>query len=435
MAGKKQEITPKRDFVNIGAFSVNKFPIFCSKCQTTTMVHDGRPTMVLSCSNPRCDKEFDLVYWRGVTDPGELQAYMSGVMEAAPSLSFDWETTGVDPYTCEIVGVSFCREDQPNVAIYVPLGHAVGNNMDMNTCAEICKPVLVSKPMNAHYMPFEWSWARVKWGVELRVGVDSMIEAYLDDANRVHRYDPRSLKLKGLAREIWDLNVTELSDLVDLKTSNFAYVNIKTAIPYGCQDSDLTTRLKLLWTQKNQDEQPLMHQLEHDLIPVICRMQLRGIQLNGRIIADGATVIDKEIERLQRQTFELMGFDVPPEGEYWEPPFDLGSSARVAEQFYLHMNLPHDQTYVGKPTKQFPKGQPSVGKDALENLRDEYKVMDVYLQYKEAVHMRDNFITTLPNYVNPITGYIHGTIRGQGAPTNRCAHSDPNLAQIPKRRE
>lgn len=435
MAAKKPVDEPKRDFVNIGAEAVTQFPVACPKCKSTTMLSNARPAMVVSCSNPRCDKEFDLVYWRGVTDPKELQEYLDKARTECDNMSFDYEATGLDPYTCELVGVSFCRGDQPGIAIYVPLGHAVGTNMDQQVCKEICAPFVQTVEMNAHNMAFEWSWCYIKWGVELRIGIDTCAEAFLDDANRIHRYDPRSLKLKGLARELWDLNVTEIHDLVDLKTSNFAYVGIKQAIPYGCQDSDLTTRMRILWTDKNRAEQPLMHQLEHDLIPVICRMQLRGIHLDGRLIADAATVIDVEIEKLQRKSFELMGFGVPPDGEYWEPPFDLGSSAKVAEQLFIKMGLPPDPSYIGKPTKAFPKGQPSVGKDALENLRDEYDVMDTYLKYKEAIHMRDNFITTLPTYTNPVTGYIHGSFRSQGAPTSRFAHAEPNLAQIPKKRD
>lgn len=436
MAGKPKTAidAPKREFINIGAEAVDRFPISCPLCRTTTMLSDARPTMVIKCSNGQCHKEFDLVYWRGVTNLKELQDYIDGA-RTNPSTSFDYETTSLDPYTGELVGCSFCREDQPGIAIYVPLGHAVGTNMPLPAFREIAAPFVESHPMNAHNFPFEWSWTYVKLGVETCVGVDTQIEVFLDDANRVHRYDPRNIKLKGVAKELWDLNVTELKDLVDLKTSNFAYVDIKAAIPYGCQDSDLSTRLKRLMTIKNQNEQPLMHQLEHDLIPIISRMQLRGIMLDGRLIADGATVIDKEIAQLERKVFTMMGFDVPPEGDFWEPPFDLGSSARVAHQMFNVMGLPHDLTYIGKATKQFPGGQPSVSKDALENLRDEYELMDTYLKHKEATHLRDNFITTLPNYVNPVTGYIHGSFKSPGAPTSRFAHHDPNLAQIPKKRD
>lgn len=433
MAAKKKARIPNREFTNIGGFSIEKLPATCKGCKETTLIQKGVPGMVVSCSNTRCGKEFDLVYWRGVTDPKELQQYVDGAKAEAPSTSYDYETTGLDPYTKNIVGVSFCREDQPGVAIYVPLGHAVGKCMDQEVCKEICAPFVSSHPMNAHNTSFEYAWSYIKWGVEIKIGIDSQIEAFLDDANRAHTYDPRNLKLKGLAKELWDLNVTELRDLVDLKTSNFAYVDIGVAIPYGCQDSDLTTRMKRQWTEKNMNEQPLMHRLEHDLIQCITEMQLRGIMLDGRIIADGATVLDVEIERLERQTFELMGINVAPVGEVWDAPFDLGSPTRVAEQLFIKMRLPYDRT--GKPTKLFPAGQPSVGKDALEILRDEHPVMDMYLKYKEAIHMRDNFITKLPTYVNPVTGFIHGSFKSQGAPTSRFAHQGPNMAQIPKKRD
>jgi len=431
---KKPVIIPKRDFVDIGGMEAEKFIISCPLCKQSMQVPNARPTMVVVCGTRDCSKEFDLVYWRGVTDPEELQQYLDDATNS-PSTSFDFETTGLDPYTLDIVGVSFCREDQPGVAIYVPIGHAVGHNMDAAEAKRVCAPFVESHPMNAHNMSFEWRIVFLKWGVETKVNIDSQVEAFLDDSNRCGRFSKSSLKLKDIAREIWELNVTDLKSLVDLKTSNFAYVDIKTAIPYGCQDSDLTTRLLHHMTVQNKANQPLIHRLEHELIPVVSEMSLRGIKLNGRLIADGATKMDKEIERLQEKTFRLMGYDPTPNEMtgIWDPPFDLGSPTRVAEQFFIKMGLPADR--IGKPSKMFPKGQPSVGKDALENLRDTYEVMDVYLQYKEAIHMRDSFITTLPTYVNPVTGFIHGSFNATGAPTGRFSHRQPNTAQIPKKRD
>lgn len=395
--------------------------------------------MVVPCCDITCNKEFDLVYWRAIIDPKELQQWLDDAQNAASctSTSYDYETSGLDVYANFLVGVSFGRIDQINTAIYVPIEHAIGECMPRDQVKEICAPFVVSHPMNAHNFPFEWSWTYVHWDVEVRVNVDTCIEAYLDDTNRSGRFDPRNLKLKGLAREEWDLNVTEIRDLIDLKTQNFSYVDAKTATAYGCQDSDLTSRFVNLWTEKNQAEQPLIHRLEHDLIPCIASMQLRGIKLNARMIADGALILDKEIAELQQAVFKKMGFDTSPDEMtgVWEPPFDLGSKARVSEQFFLRMGIDNDPMFVGKPTKTFPRGQPSVSKDALSDLREQHEVMDLYLTYNEAVHMRDNFITPLPGRVSPVTGFIHGSFNQTGAPTGRFSHSGPNLAQIPKKRD
>lgn len=435
---KKKAFAPKREFVNINGPEAHKFQISCPKCRTQTVVQTAKPTMVVDCSKVDCDKEFDLVWWRGVTDGKVLQDWLDDAKREAPSTSFDWECTSLDAFSGSLVGVSFCREDQPNIAIYVPMGHAVGTNMEEAQCKEIAAPFIVSHPMNAFNMVFEYIWAFIKWGVIVNISEDAQIDAWMDDTNRSHTYDPRSpLKLKKVARELWDLNVTDIKDLIDLKTMTFAYVPTKQAIPYGCQDSDLTTRLKLKFCAKNQEEQPLIWRLEHDLIPCIAAMQMRGIQLNTRHIADCALIIDKEIDILHNEVWQGMGFDTTPNemtGE-WEPPFDLGSSARVSEHFFKVMGLSPDSSFIGKPTKTFPKGQPSVSKKALKEIRKEFPVVDKYLQYNEATHVRDNAITKLPTYINPVTGFIHGSINATGAPTGRFSHSGPNMANQHKKRD
>lgn len=419
---------------NIRAPSVEGHSITCPRC---SRVHGNLKLKIGQMVACECGKKFDCVWYRPVNDPKELQDYVNKALAEAPGTSFDFETdggedTGNDPFTRNLVGVSFCRWDQPRVAIYVPLRHVVGFNMDEAVCKEICAPFVEQHPMAAHnFYGMEWPWTYVKWGVEPKVGYDTMIISWMDDTNRTHRFDPRGIGLKDMAREWWDIDVTALKQLVDLKTQNFSVVPIKLAYPYGCQDSDLSTRIVTEKVEKVKKEQGSVFELETSLISVVAKMHLRGIVLDANLLAEGATKLDQEIKELELEVFQEMGFEVQPDpmSGHWLRPFDLGSPKKVSEHLFFKMGLPYDQRDVGK------SGVPSSGKDELEQYRSAYPVVDKMLKHREAVHMRDNFLAALPGYTNAITGAIHGFFNQCGAPTGRFSHSKPNLAQIPKLRD
>jgi DNA polymerase-1 len=422
--------TARRYPTNIGALSKESVTVLCQGCAQMVTLKNVRVGQVIDHS---CGKQFDIVWWRGVTDPKELECWLADAT-SAPSIGFDFETTGLSVFTSEIVGVSFCREDQPYVAIYVPMRHQIGENMDPDVANGMCGEFVGKYPMVAHNAVFEAKFARMKWGVKVNFAADSQIESWLDDPNRSGRWEAtRGVGLKDMANELWDLHVIRLTDLIDLKQNqNFSMVDTKRAIPYGCQDSDFTIRLKKHYTDKNKQSQGLIWRLEHDLIHVIAKMELRGIEMDARKLADGATKLDAEIDQLEREVFTAMGYEISAdEHGRWQRPFDLNSNAKVAKQLFLDMGLAYDPRSVGKPNKDFPNGVPSVSKKALQDLRSRYEVVDNILKHSEACHMRDSFLKPLPEHVDPKTGYIHGSFNQTGAPTGRFSHSNPNLAQLP----
>jgi len=358
------------------------------------------------------------------TSLAQLRAFRAASEAAkAPINGFDYETTGLDPYKNRICGFSLSY--RAHEAIYVPLYHSSGQCADEAEVVPFMKQWLQEADFVAHNASFEWQWIRAKWGIVGRFVVCSMILGYMDDPNRVGRFDKRSVALKKLAQELWNIDVINLTDLIDLKTQNFSYLPVKDAVDYACQDADLAFRLYQRWNAKLMQEQPIIYRLEMELIPVTSGMTLRGIKMNSQFLEEGSDAIDAVIAKLERDTFELMGFNVHEEN--WVKPFELGSSARVSEHLFDVMGLPAGR--VGT------SGRASTSKKELANLKDAYPVVAKLLAHREAVHMKSSFLDALPRYVNEVTGYIHGNFNQTGAPTGRFSHSRPNLANIPKKRD
>lgn len=412
------------------------------RCQAPVPLYSSQPLQTVQC---RCGTKHNTVWYRPVADPKELQDYLLKAREA-PSTSYDYETSGLNPYQNRIVGCSFCREDQPGIAIYVPIDHSVGDCMPFEVFREIAAPFIERTPMNAHYFDFEYRWTVVHLRVHPKVNCDTKIETWLDDSNRVWRYDNRGLGLKDTSRDILGIDVTDLDQLVDLKTQNFSYLPVNMAYPYGCQDSDLTTRLLIQFKFRNRQTQPLIQEIERRLIKITAKMELKGILLDPDLLEASLPAIEAEIEKLALETFELMGCKppelpedsnvVPIQRGKWVPPFDIDSPAQVAKALFKDVGIPFDPKFIGKPTAAFPDGQPSVSKKALEMIRDDFEVVDSYLKYKEAKHAKVNFIEKLPDKVEPTTGALHGHFNQTGTPHGRYSASGGfNLQAIVKVRD
>jgi DNA polymerase I len=79
------------------------------------------------------------------------------------------------------------------------------------------------------------------------------------------------------------------------------------------------------------------------------------------------------------------------------------------------------------------KGLPSLDQNLLAFLRADYKLIDLYLQWKERA-TRVSHIDTLLEAVGP-DGHIHAGYRQMGTDTGRLSCAEPNLQQIPRERE
>jgi DNA polymerase I-like protein with 3'-5' exonuclease and polymerase domains len=111
----------------------------------------------------------------------------------------------------------------------------------------------------------------------------------------------------------------------------------------------------------------------------------------------------------------------------WEE-FNPDSSKQVRERMDEFGWKPEEMT---KPSKTFPDGQPKVSEANLNTLPDtapgEAKFITEYLKLSTRIELMENWIA---NY-NPATKSVHGRIIHIGAITHRCAHRDPNTANIP----
>jgi DNA polymerase I-like protein with 3'-5' exonuclease and polymerase domains len=358
-----------------------------------------------------------------------------------PRFGFDYETHGedpLDPFTNEITGFSLSAK--PGEAMYAPLRHRDTKypQIPIEGAYKVLGDILPEGLLRAHNLDFEYRESKVKLNVTITRGTCTKVIAFLHDSNRTWRDDPRTLKLKDLVWELYGIKLPTYEDMLEMfHARRFDDIPIDPAVLYGCGDSDFCLRLEDSLGDLVRKSQAAIYSIEQELIPYVAEQELWGIGLDPTKLEAGVEVLDEEIIRLRLDTFNLMGLSDQCrqlENGTWVWPLELNSPAQVSDYFFGVMGLP--QTDLGgDTTKSGRKKRPSASKKSLDRYRKEYAVIDAYLNYKEAVHMKNNFLTQMPTYINPKTGFIHGSCNTTGVPTGRCAHYDPNLAQLPKMRD
>ena len=156
--------------------------------------------------------------------------------------------------------------------------------------------------------------------------------------------------------------------------------------------------------------------MDFPLIPVLARMEFRGIKLDSSKLAEMDIKLTKDIAEIQKTMFAMVGHE-----------FNIASPAQLAEILY---------TELGLSTVGVKKGKTgfSTGQKELDKLRGQHPIIELIEQFRELTKLQNTYVKTLPEQVDE-QGRIHTDFRQDVAATGRLSSTDPNLQNIPIRTE
>ncbi|GHU25417.1 DNA polymerase I [Betaproteobacteria bacterium] len=349
-----------------------------------------------------------------VVDPAALDALLAR-LDAAPLTALDTETTGLDPLTAKIVGISFSTTE--GEGIYLPLAH--------------CGPdVPVQLPRDetlARLKPWLESEAHAKLGQNLKFDAhifanhgitlrgivhDTLLQSYVLESDRAHDMDAlarRHLKLKTIP-------FTEVCGK-GAKQIGFDEVALERATEYAAEDADITLRLHgALWPQLKAIPAlaALYGAIELPTLDVLLEMERTGVLIDANLLAQQSDEIGRRQVELEREAFALAG-----------EPFNLGSPKQLGEILFRRLGLP--------VVRKTATGQPSTDEDVLTRLAEDYPLPRLLLEHRSLTKLKGTYTDKLPKMVNPATGRGHTSFSQATAVTGRLASSEPNLQNIPVR--
>ena len=252
-------------------------------------------------------------------------------------------------------------------------------------------------------------------GITLRgVSFDPMIASYVLDPGR------RSHTLELLAMEFLNHTMTSFEDLCGKARDAIPFDEVPTrcARDFSGEIADVTLRLhEVFHPQLEQLELLKLHDdVELPLVGVLAEMQWQGVFIDQAWFATLKERFARERQRVEKEIYELAG-----------EVFNINSNPKLREILFERLGLP--------VLKKTPTG-PSTDVTVLQQLADEGHQLPVLLmEYREVSKLESTYIDALPAIVNPRTGRIHSNFNQTVAATGRLSSSDPNLQNIPIRRE
>jgi DNA polymerase-1 len=155
--------------------------------------------------------------------------------------------------------------------------------------------------------------------------------------------------------------------------------------------------------------------LELPLGQVLAGMEMEGVRVDVEVLHRLSEEFAQTMSTVESQAFELAGRE-----------FNMGSPKQLQDVLFNRLELP-----IIKKTKTGASTDASV----LEQLADKHPIIGLILEWREVQKLKSTYTDVLPTLVNPNTGRIHTNFKQAVAATGRLSSLNPNLQNIPIRKE
>ena len=158
----------------------------------------------------------------------------------------------------------------------------------------------------------------------------------------------------------------------------------------------------------------LFEEIELPLCRVLSEMEETGFLIDRQALAAFGDSLTEDIEQLEGEIWELAGHD-----------FNILSTKQLGQVLFEELMLP-----AGKKTKT---GW-STNVDVLEKLRDKHPIVQKVLDYRTLTKLKSTYADGLLKVIGP-DGRIHTSFQMTVTATGRLSSTEPNLQNIPVRKE
>lgn len=161
----------------------------------------------------------------------------------------------------------------------------------------------------------------------------------------------------------------------------------------------------------------LLEDCEEPLSNVLLQMERTGVRIDLAALRAFRNELEGEILRLELAIRDYTGAGI-----------NLASPKQVGEFLFGELQLDPD-------VKRTARGQFPTNEELLLKQRDKHPIIDLLLDWRACVKLKNTYVDRLPEHISPVDGRIHTTFHQTLTDTGRLSSSDPNLQNIPIRTE
>jgi len=323
---------------------------------------------------------------------------------------FDTETTSLNELEAELVGMSFSYKK--GLAYYVPLPEDQGEVLQI---LEIFRPFFEKEDLLkvAHNLKFDYKILQ-RYNITVKGAMfDTMIAHYLLNPDGRHGMDYLS--------EIYlNYKPVSIETIIGKKGKNqgtFRDADLRTQTDYAAEDADITFQLYELFAPQLKKEklEDLFFTIEMPLMEVLAKMELEGISLDEKWLAQESIDLDNDLRKLEAKIFEISGEE-----------FNMNSPRQLGDILF-------DKMQLDPKAKKTKTGQYATSEDVLQKLASKHEIIQHILEYRTYQKLKSTYVDALPSQIEKTDNRVHTNFSQTTAATGRLASVNPNLQNIPIR--
>jgi DNA polymerase-1 len=354
----------------------------------------------------------DIQYKYELLEHKEDLTRLKKILGESKEFSFDTETTGVNPYEAELVGLSFSIKK--GEAYYIPVP------ADTEKVDEILR--LIREPLEddtirkiGQNIKYDILVLK-KYGLEVKGSLfDTMIAHYLLEPESRHGMDLLAENYLGYS----PVSIESLIGKKGKKQASMRDIEIEKVYVYACEDADITLQLKEVFEPVLEEKgiRKLFDEVECPLIYVLAEMEYNGVKVDPDALSGLSVEMAEEIKRLEKEIYSLAGSE-----------FNISSPKQLGEVLF-------DELKLIKNPKKTRTGQYATGEEILSKLAGEHEIVRKILEYREVQKLKSTYVDALPALISKRDGRVHTSFNQTIAATGRLSSTNPNLQNIPIRTE
>lgn len=333
-------------------------------------------------------------------------------IEETKYFAFDLETTALEFFKGDIVGVSISfRDEGYYIPFLLPAEDKEGLEITFDDFKGELGPLFADPAIGKSGHNLKFDIQHLKWhGVETAgTADDSMLQSYLIFPNR------RAHNLKELTKEFLDYQQVEFDDLTGKGRDRIplSQVSLAKVSRYCIDDSLLSLRLVDTLKKKIQEEGllDLYRDIEIPLIEVLTAMEFTGVRIDKAFLSEAAGRLSKRIEEIAAEIYTIAGYQ-----------FNINSSQQLGELLFEKMNLP-----VKKRTRKTRSY--STDNEVLQELKS-FPVVELVIEHRTLKKLLSTYLEGLLDTIDQ-EDRVHTSFNQTVTATGRLSSSHPNLQNIP----
>ena len=352
----------------------------------------------------------------------DLDAFIAKIKHI---VAFDTETTGLNPLTDKLVGISMSTEQSHG--IYIPIRHKISNT-----------DLFEKESVAPNQIPLDIVYEKI-WGIltnpniikvghnvkyDLHIlaneGWDVQKIAPLDDTmllsyalhGTLHGHGLDELSIKYLGHE----NIS-FASLFPPKTKDadmhFDLLNIDKATPYAAEDAAVCLALYKLMRpelETNKKLCELYDNCDRPLLKILLKMERSGVLVNKTGLQQLSNIFHEQLTKLGTEIWAMAGHE-----------FNIASPKQLGTILFDELKLPANK-------------KRSTDAESLNDMIDEHPIIEKILNWRSIAKLAGTYADALPRQIAS-DGRIHTTYLQTSTNTGRLSSRDPNLQNIPIKTE